>query len=105
MLRPVLILSAITFAAVPAAASTYSAKLAVPTTQRIIARDIVWACGPGACHGATDESRPAVLCESLAKRAGKVGSFVADGRAFTPAELDKCNAAAKPDAARALAAQ
>jgi hypothetical protein len=105
MFRPVLILSAIAFAAAPAAASTYSAKLAVPTTQRIIARDIVWACGADTCQGATDESRPAVLCESLAKRAGKVGSFVADGRAFTPAELDKCNAAAKSDAARALAAQ
>src|SRR5436309_2837137 len=104
MLRPLLVLSALAIAA-PAAASTYSAKLAVPTTQRIIARDIVWACGADACQGATEESRPAVLCESLAKRAGKVGSFVADGRAFTAAELDRCNSATKADTVRALAAQ
>jgi hypothetical protein len=46
-----------------------------------------------------------VLCQSLAKRAGKVDSFLVDGRAFTPAELDKCNAAAKADSGKALAAQ
>ena len=71
-----------------------------PDHERIIARDIVWNCGAGACQGATDESRPAVLCQSLARRAGKVDSFLADGRAFTPAELDKCNASAKTTPAR-----
>jgi hypothetical protein len=105
MFRPVLILSALAFAAAPAAASTYSAKLAAPTTQRIIARDIVWNCGIEACQGATEESRPAVLCESLARRAGKVDSFLADGRAFTPAELDRCNVSAKSGSGKALAAQ
>ncbi|NUR10227.1 MAG: hypothetical protein HOQ20_00040 [Bradyrhizobium sp.] len=46
-----------------------------------------------------------VLCQSLAKRAGKIDSFLVDGRAFTAAELDKCNTAAKGDASKALAAQ
>ena len=46
-----------------------------------------------------------MLCQSLARRAGKVDSFLADGHAFTAAELDKCNTAAKTDAAKALAAQ
>ena len=105
MLRPVLILVAAGAMAAPAAAASYSAKLAAPTTERFIARDIVWACGADACQGSTQESRPAVLCQSLAKRAGKVDSFVVDGRAFTPAELDKCNVAAKSDAGKALAAQ
>ncbi|MFL6758369.1 MAG: CC_3452 family protein [Sphingomonas sp.] len=105
MHRPVLAVCALALAAAPAGASTYSAKLAVPTTERIIARDIIWACGTGACQGATDESRPAVLCQSLARRVGKVDSFVADGRAFAPAELDRCNSAAKSDAGKALAAQ
>jgi hypothetical protein len=105
MLRPVLLLSALAFAAAPAAASTYSARLAAPTTQRIIARDIVWTCDTQACSGVTDESRPAVLCESLARRAGKVDSFLANSRAFTPAELDKCNASAKAATGKALAAQ
>jgi len=104
MLR-IVTLSLMLAAATPAAASTYSAKLAAPTTERIIARDIVWNCGAGACQGATEESRPAVLCQSLARRAGKVDSFLADGRAFTAAELDKCNASAKAARGKALAAQ
>jgi hypothetical protein len=105
MLRSFLALSAIAAITAPAAAATYSAKLAVPTTQRIIAGDISWSCGADACQGATLESRPIVLCESLAKRAGKVESFIVDGRAFAASDLDKCNAAAKPVAAKALAAQ
>ena len=61
MLRPILTLSALLISAAPAAASTYSAQLSAPTSERIIARDIVWNCGAGACQGSTDESRPAVL--------------------------------------------
>jgi hypothetical protein len=105
MLRSFLPLSAITAITAPSAAATYSAKLAAPTTQRIIAPDISWSCGADACQGATPESRPIVLCESLAKRAGKVDSFIVDGRAFAASDLDKCNAAAKPSDAKALAAQ
>jgi hypothetical protein len=103
MLRPVLVLSAL-IAAVPASAATYSAKLAAPASGRIIARDIVWNCGPDACQGATDESRPLVLCQSLAKRAGRVESFVVDGRAVSPADLDRCNASAKAPKTSELAA-
>jgi hypothetical protein len=99
------VLSVIAFAAVPAAAATYSAKLAAPTSERIIARDISWKCGADACQGATEESRPAVLCQGLAKRAGRIDSFLVDGRAFTAAELDKCNASAKATPTQALAAQ
>jgi hypothetical protein len=105
MHRPVLTFCALALVAAPAGASTYSAKLAVPTNERIIARDIIWACGTDACQGATDESRAAVLCQSLARRAGKVDSFIADGRAFAAAELDRCNSAAKSDTGKALAAQ
>ncbi len=105
MLRHTLILSLVAAIAAPAIGASYSAKLAVPTNQRIIARDISWACGSDACQGATAESRPAVLCESLARRAGRVDSFLVDGRAFQPSELDKCNASAKPSATKALAAQ
>jgi hypothetical protein len=96
---------ALVLAAAPAAAANYSATLANPTTGRFIARDISWSCGPAACQGATEESRPAVLCQSLAKRAGRVESFLVDGRAFTSGELDRCNASAKPAPAQSLAAQ
>jgi hypothetical protein len=105
MLRPILILSALAAVAAPAAAANYSAKLAAPANGRIVARDINWACGTNGCQGATEESRPAILCQALAKRAGKVDSFLVDGRALSPAELDKCNAAARVEASKALAAQ
>ena len=105
MLRPGLAFLVLAAAAVPASAVTYSAKLTSPASGRFIARDIVWNCGPEACQGATDESRPAVLCQSLAKRAGHIDSFSVDGRGFTAAELDRCNASAKVDKQKALAAQ
>ncbi|MEO8176502.1 MAG: hypothetical protein ABI626_07570 [Sphingomicrobium sp.] len=103
MFRPLLAIAAATLVASPSVAATYSAKLIAPATQRIIARNIVWNCGPAACQGATEESRPAVLCQSLAKRAGRVESFVADGRAFDPAALDRCNSVAGKAPAEALA--
>jgi hypothetical protein len=105
MSRALFMISATLLAAAPAAAATYSAKPVIPTSERFIARDITWACGPDACQGFTQESRPAVLCQSLAKRAGRIESFVVDGRAFGPAELDKCNTAAKAAPNPALAAQ
>ena len=99
--------AAATVAALPvsAAAASYSATLIKPTSERFIARDIVWNCGPAACQGTTDQSRPLVLCQSLAKRAGAVSVFTFDGRALAPAELDRCNSAAKAAPAQALAAQ
>src|SRR5439155_1994887 len=95
MLRLTFLASAIALGATSAAASNYSATPAVPAAGRFIARDIVWNCGPAACQGATEESRPVVLCQSLAKRAGRIDSFLVDGRAFTAAELGQCNASAK----------
>lgn len=91
-----LTLAALALVGAPAAAATYAAKPAVqPATARIIARDISWNCGPTACVGSTQESRPAVLCSGLAKRAGRLDSFAVGGRAFGSAELAKCNASAK----------
>ena len=105
MLRPFFALSAFALVSAPAAAASYSAALSTPTSQRIIARDIVWNCGPAACQGSSEESRPVVLCQSLAKRAGHGDSFLVDGRALTAAEIDRCNASAKQPTGKALAAQ
>lgn len=91
--------------AAPAAASSYSASLATPASARIIARDIVWNCGPAACQGATDNGRPVVLCQSLAKRAGQVDSFTVDGRALSAADLAECNKLAKAGSSSPLAAR
>ena len=105
MHRTAFTLSALALMMAPAGAATYSAKPLTAASGRLIARDIVWNCGPAACQGSTQESRPAVICQSLAKRAGRIESFVVDGRAFTAPELDRCNASAKGGAAKALAAQ
>ena len=105
MLRPAFALTAVAMIAAPAGAATYSATLAKPANGHVVARDINWACGAAGCQGATAESRPAVLCQALAKKVGRVDSFTVDGRAFSEAELAKCNASVKADGGKALAAQ
>jgi hypothetical protein len=103
MIRSISFLIGLSLAAAPAVAANYSATLTVPTSGRFIARDITWNCGGAACQGATEESRPVVLCQSLAKRAGQVEIFLVDGRALTGAELERCNASAKAAASQAVA--
>lgn len=105
MFRSALALAAFVLTATSAAAANYSARPVVPASGRFITRDIVWNCGPAACQGATIESRPLVLCQSLAKRAGRLDSFVVDGRELSAGELERCNAAAKAAQTSALAAQ
>jgi hypothetical protein len=103
MLRSIALVAAIALAG-PAVAGSYTGKPVAPAVdKRIIARDIVWNCGPDACQGSTDESRPLVLCQSLAKKAGRLSTFIANGRAFAVQELDKCNDAAPEGPAPALA--
>jgi hypothetical protein len=106
MFRTIFALSALALTAGSASASTYSATTAAQTTGRIVARDISWNCAGNACRGSTQESRPVVLCQSLAKRAGKIDSFLVDGRPLSAGDLDRCNAAAaKAQPAKALASQ
>lgn len=104
MLRSALLVSLAMLAA-PVAASTYSATLVAPVSGRIVARDINWACTGHSCEGATQESRPAVLCQALVKRTGRMEAFIVDGRAFSSPELTRCNSVAKPAAANSAAAQ
>ena len=103
MIRLTLAIAA-TLIATPALAGTYSAKPAVaPPANRIVGHDIVWACGLDTCRGTTEASRPVVLCQGLARRAGRIDSFVADGRSLDAAALAKCNTAAKQTTGSALA--
>lgn len=96
MLRPLLALVAVGLAASPAVAATYSAKPFAPApAERIAARDILWTCASGACTGSTVNSRAIVLCEGLAKKAGRLDSFAVDGREIAAADLQRCNASAR----------
>ena len=81
--------------AAPAAAASYSAGLEQPATGRFIDRDISWRCAGATCVGATAESRPIVLCQGLAKQAGRIGSFSVNGRPLGTDQLERCNASAK----------
>lgn len=104
MTRTLAALLAATLVAAPAAAANFSARLTAPAAElKIVARDIVWRCGPDACQGSAEGSRPVVVCQGLAKRAGHLDNFIANGRAFSSDELAKCNAAAQPVDATALA--
>jgi len=95
MMRSLVAITAAALASTPALAATYSAKPVSPVADsRIAARDLVWACGPGACVGSTSNSRPIVLCQGLAKKAGRLQSFSVDGRPISAAELDRCNRSA-----------
>ena len=81
--------------AAPAVAGTYSAKpISVPASAKIIGKDISWTCGANGCQGATETGRPLVICQDLAKRAGRLESFTVDGSALGTTDLDKCNAKA-----------
>ena len=81
--------------AAPAAAATYAGKPAGPASEsKFVGRDIIWSLAGGSYRGTTDHSRPVVLCQSLAKRAGRLESFTVDGKALGAEELAKCNAAA-----------
>ena len=91
MTRFLALLAALAVAA-PAAAATYAGKPAAPASEaKFVGRDIVWNLAGDTYRGSTEESRPQVLCQSLAKRAGRLESFTVNGRAFADAELAKCN--------------
>ena len=105
MLRPIRlgILLAIGATAAPAFGASYSASLEQPATGRFIAADISWKCGGATCTGATTESRPLVLCQGLAKQAGRLGSFTVNGRPLAADQLERCNASAKASKGNELA--
>jgi hypothetical protein len=100
-----LILFAALAAASSAQAATYVGKPVAPVGEsKFIARDIIWANAGGTYQGRTNESRPLVLCQSLAKRTGRLESFTVDGHAFADVDLAKCNAVA-PGASDAATAE
>ena len=95
---------AIATLASPALAGTYSAKpAAAPASAKIIGKDISWNCTADGCRGSTEASRPIIICEDLAKRAGRIEGFSADGKALNAEQLAKCNSAAKDGVVPALA--
>ena len=92
------------FFAAPAFAATYSAKpAAAPTSAKIVGKDISWARVGDSYRGTTEASRPLILCQDLAKRAGRIEGFAVNGTALPADQLAKCNTAAKGGATTQLA--
>jgi hypothetical protein len=78
------------------ASSHYRAEPAsAPAASVLIVKQIVWKCGAGGCVAPRGNSRPAIDCSALAREVGRLRSFVVDGQAVDPAELEKCNARAR----------
>ncbi len=91
MIRSASIIAAALVAS-PALAGSYVAlPLAKGQPAQVITRDVAWSLRGGAFVGRTDQSRPLVLCQGLAKKVGALVSFSADGRPLSAAELAKCN--------------
>ena len=104
MNRAAAFIAAASFLAAPAFAGTYSAKpVAPPAAAKIMGKDISWARVGDSYRGSTDASRPLILCRDLAKRAGRLGSFVANGQPLSAEQLAQCNSAAKDGAPAELA--
>lgn len=96
MNRVAAFIAAASFLAAPAFAANYSAKpAAAPAQAKIIGKDISWARDGDTYRGSTEASRPVILCQDLAKHAGRIESFAADGKELSAEQLAKCNTAAK----------
>lgn len=75
-----------------AGGSFYRAELASPApTGKFVAKGIVWSCEGTNCGAGRGTSRPLIICAGLAKQAGEVKSFAADGKAFEAEDLARCN--------------
>ena len=104
MNRVVAFIAAASFLAAPALAANYTAKpVSPPSAAKIIGKDISWARAGDSYRGSTEASRPLILCQDLAKRAGRLESFAADGKQLSAEQLAKCNSAAKDGATTELA--
>ena len=65
---------------------------AVPAQTSVVTRSTMWrARGPVMVAQRAPE-RPVVLCRLLADRAGRIASFVADGKPLDADKLAECNA-------------
>lgn len=71
----------------------YSARpVNAPSVASLVVRDTIWKCGGEGCASATrGKSRPAFVCESLAREVGELASFRAGDKEFDAEALAKCN--------------
>ncbi len=84
------------FAAMAQPAKGYSATPATaPAVDSIITRSTLWKCGGTACVAGKAAGSPLAMCQRVRQQLGPLTAFVANGSAFAPDQLEKCNARAK----------
>lgn len=79
-------------AAARAAGPVYVAQLETPAAERVvIARGTAWTCEGTRCVAGKAASRPVNVCARLAREAGTVVSFTAEGESLPAEDLARCN--------------
>src|SRR3954462_15958436 len=91
MLRAALL--SLTLVSSPAFAAAYfdAQPVTRPSHERFVARDNAWRCDEAGGSSARTEMRPALVCSSLAREVGPLGSFCAARRPFDATALETGN--------------
>ncbi|PXA97084.1 hypothetical protein DMC47_15660 [Nostoc sp. 3335mG] len=66
-----------------------------PSVASIMTRDTLWKCGGDRCTAARAEGSHLTTCQLAAAQLGTLTAFTANGTAFAPDQLAKCNLRAK----------
>ena len=77
------------------AAYYVATPVAAPARTTFIADGTVWKWNETAFTASKGSQREAIVCETIARRAGKLSAFTAAGQPFDADALAKCNARAK----------
>ncbi|MFD1610424.1 hypothetical protein ACFSCW_01260 [Sphingomonas tabacisoli] len=74
--------------------SFYSLTLAQPAATKTVVHEIPVSCDGAVCAAPKGNSRPAIVCASIARELGPVTAFRAGDQALDGEALAKCNAKA-----------
>lgn len=76
-------------------ASYVATPAAAPSKTTLVTRDTAWNLQDGAYVTVNAPMREMAACQLVARSAGQLSSFTANGTAFDATQLDACNAKAK----------
>ncbi len=66
-----------------------------PAAASIMTRDTMWKCAGDRCITPRADGSHLTMCQLAAKELGTLTAFTANGEAFAPEQLAKCNVRAK----------
>jgi hypothetical protein len=89
------LLAAAGVSAQPSAGAYVATPVNAPAKSVLMTRDTAWNVRDGAFVTVNAPMREMAACQLVARSAGQLSGFVANGKAFDTAQLDACNAKAK----------